>query len=99
MKELLKKYEEYLREITELKTNKQQLELENIDLDSKETMTKLLSRLIKESEDYSIVCDKLSTYETELNIVEKKLSMIRGITNLFKNIDELETYININIKG
>jgi hypothetical protein len=99
MKELLKEYEECLREITELKTNKQQLELENIDLDSKETMTKLLSRLIKESEDYSIVCDKLSTYETKLNIVEKKLSMIRGITNLFKNIDELETYININIKG
>lgn len=88
MKALLQLYQDYSERLLELEQSKQNIELVNIDLDSKETMTKLTSKLLKESEEYTSVMNNINHTKHILNILDKKISFARAMIPLFKDYTE-----------
>jgi hypothetical protein len=95
MIELLYKYEKYQKYLVEIEDKKNQLELNLLDWESKDTLTKQYAKLQIQSEDYKEICFRINKYKAELAIIDKKLNMIKAITPLVKDFNELTNIIKL----
>lgn len=93
MQSLLEEYEVAVNYLTDIENQKLQLELNLIDYDSKETMTKLVAKLMKDSEGYKELCYRVELYKSKVTILDKKISFIKSVTSLFKDIESLENFV------
>lgn len=98
MKELLQEYANTVDVLSKHEIIKQAIELSGIDLDSKETMIKLTTKLLKEHAEYKEVCDGVHELKAKLKVLEQKLSIAEKAMPLFKNIDEYEKWFQEEIK-
>ena len=95
---LLHTYEVLSTELVDLEKQKQDIELESIDLDSKETMIKLTTKLIRDNLDYKTVVEKIEVTKTKLKVCEKNISVANAMIPLFKEYTSFETWFSQNIK-
>lgn len=94
LKTLIELYSSHTTELVSLESQKQKLELANIDLESKETMTKMLAKLTKENSEYEKICSDIKIMESKLAIVDKKLSIAKAMIPLFKEYSEFERWLS-----
>ena len=92
MTALLNEYKEIQEYLLDIENQKLQIELNSFDYDSKETIIKMTSKLMKEHEAYKELCYRIELYKTKLAIVDKKLSMIKSVAHMFTHMHELENY-------
>lgn len=98
MKELINYYELCSDAIIQLENEKLRIEFQEFDFNSKETMIKMVSKLIIENKDYSKVVEDLNYYKSELNIIDKKLSIARSMIPLFNDYTSFEKWLHLNIQ-
>jgi hypothetical protein len=91
---LLAEYAKTQRYLIDIEHQKHQIELNLIDLNSKETMTKLQMKLESESENYKEICFRLQNYKAELIILDKKVSLAREVAHMFNDITEFNNFVN-----
>lgn len=74
---LIKEFEQVSNSIAEKEITKTKLELDNIDLTSKETMTKLTTALMRDNEEYYSVCTDLVLLKSTYAVLERKVAIVK----------------------
>jgi hypothetical protein len=98
LKQFIEYYELCSNTIIKLENEKLSIEFQEFDFNSKETMIKMVSKLIIENNLYSQVVEDLNYWKSELNIIDKKLSIARSMIPLFNDYTTFEKWLHQNIQ-
>lgn len=77
-----------------LTESKSAIELTNMDINSKDTLTKQYNLLKTTIPEYANISNDIDRVNSALDILKIKVGLYKSIAPLFKNITEFENYIN-----
>ena len=96
LEELLKDYANDSTELADAEIQKSKIELQSLDLSSKETMAKLTSQLAQHNEEYQALIEKITTLKSSIAVADKIISVTRELINknFLKSPENVDSFLS-----